>query len=124
MKAPMIKSRYQPYQMRHKVSFNKVQEVETPIGDVVEKNVFWFSKHCAKVKVSLNQKFNVAGTKAEHDVYIAVRHDKRLDTDYQYLTATMNGVDYRIIDIDSVDDNYLSYDMFTLRKVDGRNGTR
>lgn len=122
MTSQKIKARYQPYQMRHKVTFNKVEEKENSIGQIIETNVPYFSKHCAKVKVSLNQKFNVTGTSAEHDILLAIRHDSRLDN-HEYLTATFKGIDYRIIDVDSVDDNYLSYDMVTLRRIDG-NGTR
>lgn len=120
---PTIKSKYQPYQMRNKVTFNKVEETENSIGQTVETSVPYFSKHCAKVKVSLNQKFRVIGTNAEHDLLLAIKHDKRLDDGYEYLTATFKGIEYRIIDIDSVDDNYLSYDLVTLRKVDGNGGT-
>lgn len=120
---PTIKSKYQPYQMRNKVTFNKVEETENSIGQTVETSVPYFSKHCAKVKVSLNQKFRVIGTNAEHDLLLAIKHDKRLDDGYEYLTATFKGIEYRIIDIDSVDDNYLSYDLVTLRKADGNGGT-
>ena len=102
---------------------HKVEEIENSIGQTVETSVPYFSKHCAKVKVSLNQKFRVIGTNAEHDLLLAIKHDKRLDDGYEYLTATFKGIEYRIIDIDSVDDNYLSYDLVTLRKVDGNGGT-
>ncbi len=124
MTTQTIKARFQPYQMRHKVTFNSQTEKENAIGQTVTVNSPLFTKHYAKVKISINQKFSAVGTEAEHDVYIAVKHDKRFDEmDYAKLTATIGNDDYRIVDIDVVDDNYLSYDMITLRKVSGHSGT-
>lgn len=117
----MIKSRFQPYQMRNVVTFNKQIEKENKYTGMIETyNQAWFTKHCAKVKTTLSQKFSVVGTQFENALVLAIKHDKRLELEnYNYLTCTFKGIDYRIIDISVDDENYLSYDLITLSKKEG-----
>ena len=67
---------------------------------------------------TLNQKYSVLGTQYENSFNIAIRHDKRLEQ-FDYLIATINGVDYRIIDISFDNETYNSYDLLTLTKKEG-----
>lgn len=111
-KTKHISTRFQPYQMRHTVTFNQLQEVENKYtGMTEEQAVPLFTKHFAKINTTISQKYSALGTDYEHAIQIAVKHDKRLN---QYLTATIAGQDYRIIDYSPDDENYLSYDLLTL----------
>lgn len=111
-----IKSRFQPYQFKNIVTFSTLTTQENPYTGI-EQTVKHeeFKKHFAKLKQTLNQKYSVLGTKYENSFNIAIRHDKRLEQ-FDYLIATINGADYRIIDISFDNETYNSYDIITLSK--------
>lgn len=115
----IAKSRFQPYQFKSIVTFSTVTTQENPYTGI-EQTIKHeeFKKHFAKVKQTLNQKYSVLGTSLENSFNIAIRHDKRLEQ-FDYLIATINGVDYRIIDISFDNETYNSYDLITLSKKEG-----
>ena len=110
--------------MRGIATFNHVENVENQYtGELEEQNVPVFTKHYAKVKTTLYQKFSAAGTDLEHALIIAVKHDKRLNlSSYDYYTVSINDLTYKITDISLDDTNYLSYDFITLQRIQGNRG--
>lgn len=115
----IAKNRFQPYQIKSTVTFSTVTTQENPYTGI-EQTIKHeeFKKHFAKVKQTLNQKYSVLGTSLENSFNIAIRHDKRLQQ-FDYLIATINGVDYNIMDISFDDETYNSYDLITLTKKEG-----
>lgn len=115
----IARSRFQPYQFKSIVTFSTVTTQENPYTGI-EQTVKHeeFKKHFAKVKQTLNQKYSVLGTSLENSFNIAIRHDKRLEQ-FDYLIATINGVDYNIMDISFDNETYNSYDLITLTKKEG-----
>lgn len=115
----IAKNRFQPYQFKSTVTFSTVTTQENPYTGI-EQTIKHeeFKKHFAKLKQTLNQKYSVLGTSLENSFNIAIRHDKRLEQ-FDYLIATINGVDYKIIDISFDDETYNSYDLLTLTKKEG-----
>ena len=115
----IAKNRFQPYQFKSTVAFSTVTTQENPYTGI-EQTVKHeeFKKHFAKVKQTLTQKYSVLGTKLENSFNIAIRHDKRLQQ-FDYLIATINGVDYNIMDISFDNETYNSYDLITLSKKEG-----
>lgn len=114
-----VKNRFSPYQFKNIVTFSTLTTKEnkfTGIEQTVKHEEF--KKHFAKLKQTLNQKYSVLGTKYENSFNIAIRHDKRL-SQFDYLIATINNVDYRIIDISFDNETYNSYDLLTLTKKEG-----
>lgn len=114
-----IKSRFQPYQMKHLLTFNKLEDVENPYTGIIEtKPVPDLKKHCAIIKKTLTQKYTLVGTNLEDTINVAIRHTRGLTKDL-YTSATLDNTLYNIVDISSDNDNHLSYDIITLRKVEG-----
>lgn len=119
MMKQIAKSRFQPYQFKDIVTFSTLTTQENPYTGIEEPIKHEeFKKRFAKVKQTLNQKYSVLGTQYENSFNIAIRHDKRLEQ-FDYLIATVNGVDYRIIDISFDNETYNSYDLLTLTKKEG-----
>lgn len=115
----VIKSRFKPYQFKNNVTFSTIiqsQNQYTHMMTEVKKEVF--TKKFARVKNTLSQKYSVVGTQYEKSFNIAIRHTKQLE-EYDYLIATINGVDYNIIDMSLDNENYNSYDLLTLVKKEG-----
>lgn len=110
--------------MRNVATFNHVTNVENQYtGELEEQSVPAFTKHYAKIKTTIYQKFSAAGTDLEHAVIIAVKHDKRLNlSNYDYYTVVLNDLTYKITDISIDDTNYLSYDLITLQRIKGNRG--
>lgn len=115
----IAKNRFQLYQFKDIVTFSTVTTQENPYTGI-EQTVKHeeFKKHFAKVKQTLNQKYSVLGTSLENYFNIAIRHDKRLEQ-FDYLIATINDVDYNIMDISFDNETYNSYDLITLSKKEG-----
>lgn len=114
-----IKSRFKPYQFNGKVTFSTIiqsQNQHTHIMQEVKKEVF--TKKFARIKNTISQKYSVIGTQYEKSFNIAIRHSKQLQ-EYDYLIATINGIDYNIIDMSLDNENYNSYDLLTLVKKEG-----
>ncbi|WP_290033887.1 phage head closure protein [Ligilactobacillus cholophilus] len=114
-----IKSRFKPYQFNGNVTFSTIiqsQNQHTHIMQEIKKEVF--TKKFARVKNTLSQKYSVVGTQYEKSFNIAIRHTKQLE-EYDYLIATINGIDYNIIDMSLDNENYNSYDLLTLVKKEG-----
>lgn len=117
-----IKSRFAPYQMKHLLTLNKLVEQENKYtGQVQTVPVADITKHCAIIKKTLSQKYALVGTHLEGTLNVAIRHRKGIEKQ-QYQSATLDGVDYSVVDVSVDDDNYLSYDIITLKKESGHNG--
>lgn len=117
----VVSHRFKPYQFKSIVTFSTLTEKENEFtGMVTEVKKEAFHKRFAKIKNTLSQKYSVVGTQYEKSFNIAIRHDNRLQQ-YDYLLATINGVDYRIIDVSYDDETYNSYDILTLSKKEGNN---
>lgn len=115
----ITESRFRPYQFKSTVTFSTLTTQENQFTGIEESVKHEeFKKKFAKIKQTLNQKYSVLGTKYENSFNIAVRHDKRFEQ-FDYLIATINGVDYRIIDISFDNETYNSYDLLTLTKKEG-----
>lgn len=116
-----VTNRFAPYQFKSTVIFSTVTTERNEFtGMATEVKTEVFRKRFAKIKNTLTQKYSVVGTEYERAFNIAIRHDKRLQ-EYEYLVATINGTDYRIIDSSYDDETYNSYDIITLTKKEGNN---
>lgn len=114
-----VTNRYAPYQFRKTVVFSTITTTENQYtGMAIASKNEVFRKRFARIKNTLTQKYSVVGTEYERAFNIAIRHDDRL-SDYDFLIATIDNVDYRIIDISYDDETYNSYDILTLTKKEG-----
>ena len=116
--------RYPLYQMRHKAVFGLSDEQENAMGVTIPKFKELMTLHYAKIKLTLNQRYGVTGSNLQHAVIIAVRHNNKLSSKMQVKLA--DGFTYSISEISSNDDDYISYDLLTLHRVNkiggGNNG--
>lgn len=107
--------RYPLYRMRHKAVFGIPDDQENAMGVTIPKFKELMTLHYAKIKLTLNQRYGVTGSNLQHAVIIAVRHNNKLSSKMQVKLA--DGITYSISEISSNDDDYISYDLLTLHKV-------
>lgn len=107
--------RYSPYSMRHKAIFYTIGERTSISGVTIPARVEAFTLHYAQVKITLNQRFYATGQSLKGTVIIAVRHNPNIEETMQ--VKLPDGF-YSIYDISRDYDDYISYDLITLKKVD------
>lgn len=112
MASPLFK----PSDLNVKVQFTTSKTVVNPNnGNSTKKPVTLFTKWGAYRRRTLNQQYQAIGTTVEDSIVIGVRHD---DAIIKTLGITINNINYQIIDISSDEsNNYLTYDLITIKKV-------
>ena len=120
----MSNYRYPLYRMRHKAKFGVPAETETAMGVTISGFKELFTLHYAKIQLTFNQRYGALGTSLHNKIIIAVRHNNKLSSKMQVKLA--DGFTYSISEISSNDDDYISYDLLTLHRVNkiggGNNG--
>lgn len=79
--------------------------------------------HYAKVNLTIMQRYGTTGSTLEHSTIIAIRHNPKVKEPMLVKLADDNT--YRITNVSTNDDDYISYDLLTLEKTDkvgGPNG--
>ena len=107
--------RYPLYRMRHKATFSLVKSHQNKMGVNTNEPVKLFDLHYAKVNLTIMQRYGTTGSTLEHSTVIAIRHNTKV-TEPMIVTLA-DGIEYKITNISSNDDNYISYDLLTLNKV-------
>lgn len=75
-----------------------------------------FKLKCAPFRRTMNQYFQIEGTKLEDTIVIAVRHNKKIIND-KSIVVKYNGDEYKIIDINPDEgEKVIRYDLITLKK--------
>lgn len=112
----MAKQLFKPSDLNKKVDFTTVKTVISPInGSSVKKPVTLFTKKGAIRRRTLNQQYQAIGTTVEDSIVIGVRHDDAIN---KTMGVTLDGVNYKILDISADEsNNYLTYDLITIKKV-------
>ncbi|MCC4501835.1 phage head closure protein [Limosilactobacillus reuteri] len=105
--------RYDPYKMRHKAVFYTVGERLSKSGVTIPAKNKAFTLHYAQIKITLNQRFYATGQSLKGTVIIAVRHNNIDETMQVELKDGM----YSIYDISRDSDDYIAYDLITLKRI-------
>lgn len=106
--------RYSPYQMRHKADFYVIGERSSMSGVTIPNRVKAFTLHYVQIKITLNQRFYSTGQSLKGTVIIAIRHNAKVTETMQ---VKLSDGFYSIYDISRDYDDYISYDLITLKKI-------
>lgn len=115
--------RYPLYRMRHKAKFGVPGETENAMGVTISGFKELFTLHYAKIQLTFNQRYGALGTSLQNKIIIAVRHNPKIKQ--PMFVKLSEDEKYKIVDISTNNDDYISYDLLTLEKTDkvgGQNG--
>ena len=107
--------RYSPYAMRNKADFYTIGERSSTSGVTITDRVKSFTLHYAQIKITLNQRFYSTGQSLKGTVIIAIRHNAKVTETMQ---VKLSDGFYSIYDISRGYDDYISYDLITLKEID------
>lgn len=111
---------FKPYQLTKVAEFGIVKSVENGAGVNVPTFVPQFKAHFARVKTTLTDRYEAAGTSLENTKVIAAKHRDAFEDMQQ---VRFNGKTYDIVDVSPEYDIYLAFDYLTIRDVKKGGGT-
>ena len=111
---------FKPYQLNKVAEFGVVKSIENGAGVNVPTFVPQFKAHFARVKTTLTDRYEAAGTSLENTKVIAVKHRDAFEDMQQ---VSFNGTVYSIVDVSPEQDTYLTFDYLTIRDVKKGGGT-
>lgn len=108
---------YQPYELNRIAEFGTIKSVRNEYTGVnIPQFVSEFKLHYATIKRTLDQQYQLVGTSIADTILIVIRHNSKVN-DALHVTLR-DGIEYRIESISADDsNNYLTYDILTLAKV-------
>ena len=106
--------RFSPYQLNKVAEFGTIENHENGAGVNIPVFAPQFKAHFARVKTTLTQRYEAAGTDLENTRVIAIKHHSNVEDMQQ---VKYDGVVYDIQDISPDDENYLAFDYVTINKL-------
>lgn len=117
----MSNYRYPLHRMRHKAKFGVLAETENELGVTISTFKEVFTLHYAKIQLTFNQRYGALGTTLQNKIIIAVRHNPKIEQ--PMLVKLSDNKEYKIVDISTNNDDYISYDLLTLQKTEKVGGS-
>ena len=105
---------FKPYQLNKVAEFGGIKSVENGAGVNVPTFVPQFKAHFARVKTTLTDRYEAAGTSLENTKVIAAKHRDAFEDMQQ---VRFNGKVYDVVDVSPEQDVYLTFDYLTIRDV-------